>query len=181
MEKFKIYVAGPDVFRKDYVEYQKETRGIFKEFNSRVTAHEFIPVFPSEANNLPEDGSKAKKIYEGNINIMGECDACVANMEDFSGVSTDVGTAFEMGYMKASGKPVAGYKKDTSTINNRKNDWGSWVFEDFDLQDNLMLVFSSEMPEDKLAKEMISALSYISIALHGLETPKERQQIKECY
>ena len=40
---------------------------------------------------------------------MRSCDAAVANLTPFRGVSADAGTAFEVGFMRALGRPVLGY------------------------------------------------------------------------
>jgi nucleoside 2-deoxyribosyltransferase len=40
---------------------------------------------------------------------MDSCDICIAHMTPYRGPSMDVGTAYEMGYMRAQGKPVLGY------------------------------------------------------------------------
>ena len=40
---------------------------------------------------------------------MHSCDALVANLTPFRGVSADAGTAFEVGFMRALGRPVLGY------------------------------------------------------------------------
>ena len=72
------------------------------------------------------------------------CDALIANIEPFRGVSADPGTAFEIGYAVAKNKLVSLY---TSNLNfykhrvgtsNYKND--KWNIEDFDMVDNLMLL-----------------------------------------
>ena len=44
---------------------------------------------------------------------MRTCDLLIANLTPFRGVSTDAGTAFEVGFMRALGRPVLGY---TNTI-----------------------------------------------------------------
>ena len=40
---------------------------------------------------------------------MRSCDLLIANCTPFRGVSMDVGTAFEIGFMRALGRPVFGY------------------------------------------------------------------------
>lgn len=48
-------------------------------------------------------------IYYANVELMDQCDFTAANMVRFRSPSMDVGTAFEMGYVAALGKPVLGY------------------------------------------------------------------------
>lgn len=94
-------------------------------------------------------------IYRGNLAHMQRSDAVVANMTPFRGVSMDPGTAFEMGYMAASGKRVLGYTHTASHFGKRSSRYyeharpdlletysaGTSV-ENFDMPDNLMMVGS---------------------------------------
>jgi len=61
-----------------------------------------------------EHGSvaQAAHIRSANMALIKSCDAVVANMTPFRGVSMDVGTAYEMGVGAALGKIVVGYEMD---------------------------------------------------------------------
>lgn len=54
-----------------------------------------------------------------NCRLIDESDAVLANMTPFRGPSTDVGTAWEIGYAFAHGKPVIGYSEDLSLYHEK--------------------------------------------------------------
>jgi nucleoside 2-deoxyribosyltransferase len=54
---------------------------------------------------------------------MDSCDICIAHMTPYRGPSMDVGTAYEMGYMRAQGKPVLGYTNVVGDIFARTADF----------------------------------------------------------
>jgi len=72
-------------------------------------------------------------IYRGNVAHMDRSDAIVANMTPFRGVSMDAGTAFEMGYMAAKGKPVLGYTHVSSKepLNSGRLQRRQWQLSQF--------------------------------------------------
>jgi len=53
------------------------------------------------------------------VELMDTCKLAVANMTPFRGPSMDVGTAVEMGYMYAQGKPVFGYSNTSGVYSDR--------------------------------------------------------------
>jgi nucleoside 2-deoxyribosyltransferase len=76
------------------------------------------------------------------------CDALVANLTPFRGAGADPGTAFELGYMRALGRPVFGYTHAPGDYRLRVEagrDGAAWrdaeglEVEDFGLAENLML------------------------------------------
>lgn len=152
MRQIKIYLAGPEVFEKNPTQVGEGLKKICEK-------HGFIGLFPMDAQvNL--DGKtnlqKALAIYHADVSLIHECDALVANMAPFRGPSMDVGTAFEIGYAAALGKPVFGYSNDTASyhekvaqLSNRPcmkaEDGTLWDYqgrqiETFGLIDNLMMV-----------------------------------------
>ena len=56
---------------------------------------------------------------------MRSCDLLIANLTPFRGVSMDSGTAFEVGFMRALGRPVLGYTTATDTIGSARRPIGS--------------------------------------------------------
>lgn len=150
MPTYKIYLAGPDVFLPDF------GKPIFDAKKALCAEFDFEGVSPMDgeldlaALSAFEQGVA---IYRGNLNHMKTCDAVIANMTPFRGVSMDPGTAFEMGYMAARGKPVLGYTHDTSPFHQRSSGYyehgradrlemysvGTSI-ERFDMADNLMMV-----------------------------------------
>jgi nucleoside 2-deoxyribosyltransferase len=51
---------------------------------------------------------QARRISAANEGLMRSCDLLIANLTPFRGVSMDAGTAFEVGFMRALGRPVLG-------------------------------------------------------------------------
>ena len=82
---------------------------------------------------------------------MRSCDALIANLTPFRGVSMDSGTAFEVGFMQALGRPLAGYTNVTPDYAERARafrargpatmdgDRADLEIEDFGLAENLMI------------------------------------------
>lgn len=151
----KIYLAGPDVFRADAKELGEAKAKICAEYG-------FEGLFPLDANvdlsNLtPFESGLA--IYGADIELMDLCDLIVANMTPFRGPGLDGGTAFEMGYMRAQGKPVWGYTLDARDYGERVEqpepgwDVQKQHVEAFGMADNLMLVGSIAESGGELLRE----------------------------
>jgi nucleoside 2-deoxyribosyltransferase len=146
--RLKVYLAGPDVFFPNALEIGFEKKRICAEYG-------FEGLFPLDnelqSGNIGKSAT-AETIFQANCKAMDEADFVIANMMPFRGVSTDAGTAFEIGYVYAQGKPVFGYGSDGQSYLERvlKTDLGEasdpprdhqgMHVEDFDLTDNLMLV-----------------------------------------
>lgn len=157
---FRIYLAGPDVFARNPMALAKRKKAI-------CTKYGFEGVFPMD-NELDMDGlqpfEKGLKISAANEDLMRSCDLVIANMTPFRGPNTDSGTAYEMGFMRALGKPVLGYANVYNAptgeggfphIERVKTYYGHLLMrddteeaedpihhmlvEDFDMADNLML------------------------------------------
>lgn len=165
----KVYLAGPDVFFPNAVEIGSKKKRICAEYG-------FEGIFPLD-NELPvtglEKSDAARAIFHANCKAIDSSDFVIANMMPFRGVSTDVGTAFEIGYAYSQGKPVFGYGNDGLSYLERvvKADLGEGLnspwdrqgmhIEDFGLSDNLMLVCAvrdlgadivkSERPENDIS------------------------------
>ena len=101
-----------------------------------------------------EDTEKARQIARADELLMDSCVAIIANVTPFRGTSADVGTAFEMGYMRAQGKPVFAYTNVAADYVDRVKahrlglgeqaftqnfDASDVAIEDFGLAENLML------------------------------------------
>jgi nucleoside 2-deoxyribosyltransferase len=138
----KIYLAGPDVFRRDAKQLGQAKAAICAEYG-------FVGLFPLDSNVdltglSPYQSGLA--IYQADIDLMNRCDLIIANMTPFRGPGLDGGTAFEMGYMRAQGKAVWGYTLDERDYGDRvEKDAEGWDIEDqhvevFGMADNLMMV-----------------------------------------
>jgi nucleoside 2-deoxyribosyltransferase len=143
----RIYLAGPEVFLPNALEVGAEKRRVAAEAG-------FEGVFPLD-NALDLAGldkvEQARRISLANEGLMRSCAALVANLTPFRGVSMDAGTAFEVGFMRALGRPVAGYTNArddyrershafrTGTAHHFDADRPHIEIEDFGLAENLMI------------------------------------------
>lgn len=111
----RIYLAGPDVFLPDAPAAAARKKEMCR-------AHGFEGAFPFDAVldfSRLTPRQKAMRIYSSDVALMDSCDICVAHMTPYRGPSMDVGTAYEMGYMRAQGKPVLGYTNVVGDIFER--------------------------------------------------------------
>jgi len=132
----KVYLAGPDVFLRN-------AKDIGEQKKAGCTRYGFEGVFPLD--QVPKAGLQPREtalaIFETCIAMMNSCQLAIANLTPFRGVSMDVGTAVEIGYMCAQRKPVFGYTNvidDYKTRVQATENEGGLEVEDFGLVDNLM-------------------------------------------
>lgn len=103
----KLYLAGPEVFLPNAVEHAEMQRELCRQYG-------FIGLHPMD-NNIAisvQVYETAVKIYRGDVCQIRECDIVVANCNQFRGVLIDDGTAYELGFGNALGKPSYGYRID---------------------------------------------------------------------
>jgi nucleoside 2-deoxyribosyltransferase len=101
----RLYLAGPEVFLPDALAVGAQKVAL-------CTQHGLEGVFPLDPTLDLADLSKpeqARRIFAINEKLMRSCDGLIANLTPFRGVSMDAGTAFEVGFMHALGRPVLGY------------------------------------------------------------------------
>ena len=148
----RIYLAGPEVFLL-------HAREIGARKRATCETHGLVGVFPTDEEDacdpalpLPERGLAISRAME---RAMQSCDAMIVNLTPFRGPSTDVGSAYEMGFMRALGRPIFGYTNDDrpfldrvaafcgGTLRQRPTgeheDIDGMAIEAFELHDNLML------------------------------------------
>ena len=98
----RIYLAGPEVFLPDPIAAARLKVALCGEFGLEG-------LFPLDAaldfSGLTKH-QQAARIAAANEGLMRSADAVVANLTPFRGVSMDSGTAFEVGFMRALGRPV---------------------------------------------------------------------------
>ena len=123
------YLAGPDVFLPNALEIGAAKKSICQ-------AHGFEGLFPLDDAGIevPADGHD---IFRGCVAMMERADLVIANMTPFRGLSMDVGTAVEIGFMFARGKPVFGYTNVAADYADRIPPDGMSV-EPYGYFDNLM-------------------------------------------
>lgn len=140
----RIYLAGPEVFLADAAGLAAAKRAICAE-------HGLQGVFPGDDGA----GTDWRRLYAALEAQLSGCAALIANCTPFRGPSADPGTAFEMGFMRALGRPVLAYANTTRGFGARslaaigpaarRRADGSWedgegmAVEEFDLPENLML------------------------------------------
>jgi nucleoside 2-deoxyribosyltransferase len=143
----RIYLAGPEVFLPHAVELGAEKCRL-------VAAAGFEGVFPHDPKLKGAQSGKAGKaerIFAANTALLASCDALIANLTPFRGVSADAGTVFELGFMFALRRPIAAYTNTPETYYVRAAafrarpsgladaDRPECEVEDHDLSDNLMI------------------------------------------
>ncbi len=130
----RAYLAGPDVFLPDSLAVGEAKKQICEQ-------HGIIGVFPLDGPYERLAGLSAREAglvaFDICIELMDTCDIGIANMTPFRGPSMDIGTAVEMGYLFAQGKPVFGYSNAASVYPDRVAPDGMFI-EPFDLCDIVM-------------------------------------------
>lgn len=154
----RLYLAGPDVFAPDALARGARMQQICAELGA-------VGLFPLDNDPPPSDPDPARTahhIYRANIALMHGADGCVANLSPFRGPNADDGTAFELGWMIAAGKPVFGHVGDPRPLTRRSAvagatdgqgravDADGWWVEDFGWPVNLMLVAGAEQNGGKV-------------------------------
>ncbi len=152
MSGLRIYLAGPEVFLPDPIAAGQRKCAL-------AATYGFVGLYPLDAVldlrglSKPE---QARKISSANEGLMRQADVLIANLTPFRGVSMDSGTAFEIGFMRALGKPVLGYTSVLDDYADRVRAYrarGMLVFdgdrsdvqiEDFDGAENLMITAAIE-------------------------------------
>lgn len=142
----KVYLAGPDVFLPGAIAMGQKKKDICAGFGLEG-------LFPLDAE-LELEGLEPRVagllIYEANIGLIEQADACLANLTPYRGGSADVGTAYEVGHMRGLGKPVFAYSGARLLFAERvrasldlsfqtTHDGAGLLIEDFAMVDNLML------------------------------------------
>ncbi len=102
----RVYLAGPDIFRPDHP-------AVFRELKRLCSACGLEGVAPSDAHidlaGARDNDEQARRIYQGNIDLIHSCGGVIANLQCFRGLEPDSGTVFEVGFAIALGKPVVAY------------------------------------------------------------------------
>lgn len=142
----RVYLAGPDVFLAD-------ARDVAREKLAACAACGLEGVFPFDVDAAPSasgDFPTGVKIARANMELMRSADAILANCTPFRGIHADAGTAFEMGFFAALGRPVFAYSAEEADAATRTRlvlgldadaqaDADGVAIEDFGHPDNLML------------------------------------------
>merc|ERR1711976_1020646 len=166
----RVYLAGPDLFHKNGVEIGIKKKAILKEYG-------LIPYYPgdthfdieTEYEAVQDDKIKEKKeltieqlddktekvamaIARGHEIFMRNNACCaIINCTPYRGPSMDAGTIYELGFMRALGKPCFGFTNAATNFNKRSRRFSGVTdettemdadgnrFEEFNTADNLMI------------------------------------------
>lgn len=149
----RLYLAGPEVFRPDAAAEGARLVALCREAGAEG-------LFPLHAEGVD--------IRQACIDMIEEADALVANISPFRGIHMDPGTAFEVGYAEARGKPVFLWSNDTRPLVERVparadgRDGEGNLVEDGGRSENLMIVGGRHVwatPEEAIA-EAAGALAF---------------------
>ncbi|MBB5321939.1 nucleoside 2-deoxyribosyltransferase [Marinobacter oulmenensis] len=138
----RVYLAGPEVFfpAKEHAALVASKKRLLEE-----AGLEGVDPLDTELVFSDQEPKTAQghRIYLANRELMDNCDAIIANLTPFRGISADPGTVFEVGYMTGQGKPAVGFTMDHRDYRERAGgtdrDSEGHTIEDFGLRDNLMI------------------------------------------
>jgi nucleoside 2-deoxyribosyltransferase len=150
----RAYLAGPDIFLQDAGQRVERKKAICAR-HGLIGVSPFDPLSnePAEWAALPE----WRRIALRNEAHIRSSDLMLANLTPFRGPSADVGTAYEIAFMRSLGCPVFGYATTSAGFTQRTLDFArerggvtagpdrAWrdaagmLIEQFGLFDNLML------------------------------------------
>ncbi len=145
-----VYLAGPDVFLPDAREIGEAKRQICENLG-------LVGLFPLD-NEIDIAGlpavEQARRISLANEALMHHADAAIANLTPFRGASMDAGTAYEIGFIRALGRPVFAYTNsarcyaERAALTRRSGpapddfDAADVEIENFGLAENLMIAIA---------------------------------------
>ena len=122
----RIYLAGPMVFDPD-------PPATFDRMKALCRAAGVVGVAPLDGqiglHGMAPGKDLLQRIVLADIALMDRLDGAVFCLDGFRrGTEMDAGTAFEVGYMKALGKPIAGWTRDVRGYPRRVADFFDQVF-----------------------------------------------------
>jgi len=153
----KLYLAGPDVFAPD----AQARFASMREACRKAGCEPLTPVDNALPNDL-EGRALAAFIKQANVDLIRRCDAVVANVSPFRGPNMDPGTAWEIGFAEALGKPVILWSEANAllaerTPGNGVTDPDGWMVENFGLAENLMIAVNPQ----EVAPDFAAALAQV--------------------
>lgn len=159
---FRLYLAGPDVFAPD-------APARFAAMRTACESRGFEPLTPVDTA-LPEGlqgRAMATFIKQANIELIRRCDAVVANVSPFRGPNMDPGTAWEIGFAEALGRPVILWSETAAllvarTPGNGVTDPDGWMVENFGLAENLMIAVNPQQVSPDFATALQRVVAILS-------------------
>lgn len=103
-KKPKVYLAGPDIFRRDALVWAEKQKEICARYNVE-------PLHPMDNNLNPDKATfaGAQTIYNGDIGQVLDADAICANFNMFRGPEPDSGTVYELAFMAGMNQAIRQY------------------------------------------------------------------------
>lgn len=133
----RVYLAGPDVFLPDPHERAAVLKALcLKHGLVGVSPLDELPHEPQGWANLHEPYRIARR----NEAHIASCAALVANLTPFRGPSADVGTVFEIGFMRALGRPIYGWTNSHAGFTTRTRAFLGLDDDSGDTDQNGMLI-----------------------------------------
>jgi len=192
----RIYLAGPEVFLPNAREMLDKKIDLTRQYG-------FVPVSPGDIEIPSSQASEADDkvqnltipphlkgrekglfISEVNEKLMLSADMIIANLTPYRGVSADVGTVYELGFMCGRGLPsyaftnvVAGHFERVRDYyhgdiredeNGRRHGPDGLMVENYDLADNLMLDGGVALHQGRLVRHQ-ARLEELYTDLTGFE------------
>ncbi|MBS9476513.1 nucleoside 2-deoxyribosyltransferase [Ancylobacter radicis] len=152
--QLRLYLAGPDVFRPDAAERGAELKALCEAQGAQG-------LYPLDV--------AADNIRRRCIAMIHDADAVIADISPFRGEHMDPGTAFEIGYAEALGKPFFLWSNEPRALIERiaagpqGRDGQGRLVEDFGKPENLMIVPDGQRvwsgPAEAIA-EAVEALGF---------------------
>lgn len=181
----KVYLAGPEVFLPNAREALDRKIAMAKRYG-------FTPVSPGDLAVPDTETRRERGLAISAINelLMTSADLIIANLTPFRGVSADVGTVFELGFMCARGCPAFAFSNISRNHFERVSDLhrgqihlgedgrhrgpDGLSLENFDMTDNLMLdggiaarggaIITQEVPPDRLFLDLTAFETCLKLA-----------------
>ncbi|RBP53037.1 nucleoside 2-deoxyribosyltransferase [Arenicella xantha] len=191
---YYVYLAGPEVFLPDPIAAGVHKKQAIQMLNQQHKwPFKLVGLYPmdNEIEDFAPDFKTGIAIYQANVNLMDKAHFVTANMVRFRGPSMDVGTAFEMGYMRGLNKPVFAYydakpfygavekpgvyaervaKHYPTDPDNPEKDAHGQSIENFAMADNLMMIGALQSGHGEIADSFEQVI--LQIAEHIMATAK---------
>ena len=160
----KVYLAGPEVFAFEAEKRYHEMRALCREKGlTPLTPLDHEMKYPGPA-----------EVYQKNIELITASDVIIANITPFRGIGIDPGTAFEIGYAAALGKPVVAWSSDQRDLktrtagayggnlrlgeDNKLRDASGDEVENFGLLENLMIAVPAMTNDRPICADFAAAV-----------------------
>ena len=145
MNKYQIYMAGPDVFFNNFEDYIKDVKKFVVENGFDDLLQINFPIeYEIDLSQCKNQYEKGISIRKGNENAIINSHAVIANLNPFRSNEPDVGTSYEIGFARALKKNVIVFTNNSnkSMIEIYGSDFdevSQSKVENFDAPFNLML------------------------------------------